>query len=91
MFNLLRTSSQYISIMMLIVDLKKTTDLLVSFLVLSKQIEGWLANVETVDCWVTHGAHNNCHCDNSVQDFVSHTKDKLTLFSIEVIMLGTLM
>lgn len=50
MFDLLRTSSQYIAIMMLIVELKETTDLLVPLLVLSKQIAGWLTNVGIVDC-----------------------------------------
>lgn len=50
MFDLLRTSSQYIAIMMLIVELKETTDLLVPLLVLSKQIAGQLTNVGIVDC-----------------------------------------
>lgn len=75
-FDILRTSSSCVSIMMLTVELKITGSP-VSLHVLSKQVVCWLVCGVIVHHHDTHDAENTCHCHRNLQDFVNYINNQL--------------
>ena len=64
--------------MMLTVELKKISETPVSLLVLSKRVSRWLASVHIVHCHITNIAQNTCHCEITMQDFVTYVNSQLS-------------
>lgn len=76
-FDTIRSSSQCLSIMMLVVELKKITRSPVSLHELSSHVPCWLVRVRIIYHHVIHVAQNTCHCDISIPDFVNYINHQL--------------
>ena len=78
MFDTLCGAGRHVSVMMLTVELKKISETPVSLLVLSKRVSRWLASVHIVHRHITNAAQNTCHCEITMQDFVTYVNSQLS-------------
>ena len=78
MFVTLRSAGWHVSVMMLTVKLKKISDTPVWLFVLSKLDSCWLASACTVHYHSTNIAQNTCHCEITMQDFVTYVNSQLS-------------
>ena len=83
MFVTLCNASCHVSVMMLTVKLKRISEAPVSLQVLSMHVSCWLTNVSIVHCCITNIAQNTCHCEITMQDFVTYINSQQCVVNID--------
>jgi hypothetical protein len=78
MFDNLCNADNYVSVMMLTVELKRISGTPVSLLVLSKCISCWLASVHIFHHHITNIAQNTHHCEVTMKDVMVYINSQLS-------------